>query len=112
MRDVDALTRKLVFTVVLPRLTNPRQLTIMQREQVVSRGLGDRTEAVRVATARLLGTWVDACEGDLGAFVALFDVQTPGIARDALKSVLVTRAEVANELEFDGEYVTPRCCSY
>ena len=102
MRDVDALTRKLVFTVVLPRLANPRQLTIAQREQVVSQGLGDRTEPVRVAAAKLLGSWVDACEGDLAAFVTLFDVQTPDIARDALKSVFVTRAEVANEIEFDG----------
>ena len=102
MRDVDALTRKLVFTAILPRLANPRQLTIAQREQIVSQGLGDRTEAVRVASAKLLGSWVDACEGDLAVFVALFDVHTPDIARDALKSVFMTRADVANEIEFDG----------
>ncbi|KAL5523223.1 YCG1_2 [Sanghuangporus sanghuang] len=104
MRDVDALTRKLVFTAVLPRFTNPRQLTIAQREQIVSQGLGDRTEVVRVSAAKLLGFWVDACEGDLAAFVTLFDVHTPDIARDALKSVFLTRAEVANEMEFDDAF--------
>ncbi|KAL5480828.1 YCG1_1 [Sanghuangporus weigelae] len=104
MRDIDALTRKLVFTAVLPRLADPRQLTIAQREQIVSQGLGDRTEAVRVSAAKLLGSWADACEGDLAAFVTLFDVHTPDIARDALKSVFLTRAEVANEMEFDDAF--------
>ncbi|EJC98309.1 uncharacterized protein FOMMEDRAFT_96961 [Fomitiporia mediterranea MF3/22] len=104
MRDVDAITRKLVFSAVLPRLANPRQLTIAQREQVASQGLGDRSDVVRVAAAKLLGTWVDACDGDLAMFVSLFDVHTPDVARDALKSVFVTRAEVANEIEFDDEF--------
>ena len=102
MRDTDTLTRKLVFSSVLPRLPHPRQLTISQREQIAAQGLGDRADSVRVAAARLLGFWVDACEGDLTAFIQLFDVQTPHIACDALKSVFVTRAEVVNEIAFDG----------
>ena len=102
MRDVDPLTRKMVFTTILPRLEHPRLLTIGQREQVVSQGLGDRADAVRVAAAHLLGTWVDSCEGDLTSFVKLFDVHTPDVARDALKSVFVTRAEIVNEVDFDG----------
>ena len=112
MRDTDTLARKLVFASVLPRLSHPRQLTISQREQVVKQGLGDRVDSVRVTAGRLLGTWVDACEGDLSAFIQLFDVQTPDVACDALKSVFVTRAEVVNELEFDGKlkaylFITP-----
>lgn len=109
MRDVDPLTRKAVFTAVLSRLEHPRLLTIGQREQVVTQGLGDRADAVRVAAARLLGTWVDACEGDLATFVKLFDVHTPDVARDALKSVFVTRAEIVEEIEFDGLYSTFTC---
>ncbi|KAI5122625.1 hypothetical protein M0805_008714 [Coniferiporia weirii] len=100
-RDVDALTRKLVYATVLPRLGHPKQLTIAQREQIVQQGLGDREEAVRVSAAKLLGSWVDVCEGDLAAFLGLFDVRTTDIALDALKSVFVTRAEVVREVEFD-----------
>ncbi|KAH8108765.1 nuclear condensing complex subunit [Phellopilus nigrolimitatus] len=101
-RDVDAVTRKLVYATVLPRLAHPKQLTIAQREQIVQQGLGDREEAVRVAAAKLLGSWVDLCEGDLTAFLQLFDVRmTTEVALDALKSVFVTRAEVVQEVEFD-----------
>ena len=102
MRDVDALTRKLVYSTVLPRLAHPKQLTISQREGVVKHGLGDREEAVRVAAAKLLGSWVDTCEGNLKDFLRLFDVSSREISTDALKSIFVMRAEIVNELEFDG----------
>ncbi|THH04392.1 hypothetical protein EW145_g5551 [Phellinidium pouzarii] len=103
-RDVDGVTRKLVYATVLPRLAHPKQLTIAQREQVVQQGLGDREEAVRVAAAKLLGSWVDICEGDLVVFLRLFDVRTTEVALDALKSIFVTRAEVVREVEFDDEF--------
>ena len=112
MRDVDPLTRKLVFSTILPRLEHPRLLTISQREQVVSHGLGDRADQVRVAAAHLLGTWVDSCEGDLAYFVSLFDVHTPDVARDALKSVFVTRAEVVDDIDFDGAYILYQIMHY
>lgn len=104
-RDIDAVTRKLVYSTVLPRLSSPKQLTIAQREHVVQVGLGDREEAVRLATGKLLGAWVDACEGSLSAFLRLFDVRSTEICIDALKSVFVTRAEVVQEIEFDGEAI-------
>ena len=102
-RDPDALTRKLVYSAILPRLSHPKQLTIAQRESVVKEGLGDREDAVRVAAARLLGSWVDLCEGDLSTFLAFFDVRTStDLTSDALKSVFVTRLEVVDLIKFDG----------
>ncbi len=102
-RDPDALTRKLVYSVILLRLSHPKQLTIAQRENVVKEGLGDREDAVRVAAAKLLGSWVDLCEGDLTSFLHLFDVRTSTkLTSDALKSVFVTRLEVIDLIKFDG----------
>ena len=74
-----------------------------ERESVVKEGLGDREDAVRVAAARLLGSWVDLCEGDLSTFLALFDVRTStDLTSDALKSVFVTRLEVVDLIKFNG----------
>lgn len=101
-RDVDAVTRKLLYTVVLARLEHPKQLTISQREQVVIQGLGDREEAVRAAAAKLLGGWLDTCNGDLVEFLQLFDVRTTEITIDALKSIFVTRGELVRDIEFNG----------
>lgn len=103
-RDVDAVTRKLLYSSVLTRLAHPKQLTISQREQIVRQGLGDREEAVRLAAAKLLGSWVDLCEGDLIQFLKLFDVRAGDICVDALKSIFVARSEVVQELEFDGMF--------
>ncbi|KAF8182055.1 nuclear condensing complex subunit [Pholiota molesta] len=98
-RDVDPVTRKLVYASVLqPKLGHPRQLSIAQREQVVKDGLGDREAGVRVAAGKLVASWFDAVlaeaqtadaqgswEGDDGGvmkglvrFLGLFDVVGPG----------------------------------
>lgn len=72
---------------------------------MVKEGLGDREDAVRVAAAKLLGSWVDLCEGDLTSFLNLFDVRTSTeLTSDALKSVFVTRLEVVDLIKFDGMF--------
>ncbi|KAL0960210.1 hypothetical protein HGRIS_011843 [Hohenbuehelia grisea] len=124
-RDVDAVTRKLVYTTVLQtKLTHPRQLTISQREQVVKDGLGDREPGVRLAAAKLLETWLDAVaaeevagdiawEGDDGGvmyslvtFLQIFDVVGPGetIAVDALVSLFVTKPQILDAITFSAPY--------
>ena len=102
---MDPVTRKLLYFSVLTRLAHPKQLTISQREQIVRQGLGDREEAVRLAAAKLLGGWVDLCDGKLLQFLQLFDVRAGDICTDALKSIFVTRVEIAQELNFDGPFV-------
>jgi condensin complex subunit 3 len=57
MRDVDPVTRKLVYTSLLGgKLKHPKQLTITQREVIVKDGLGDREPGVRVAAGKVVGS--------------------------------------------------------
>lgn len=110
-RDFDPVTRKLLYTTVLPRLEHPKQLALAQREFIIRQGLGDREEPVRAAAARLLGTWLDACEGDIVNYLKLFDVLDRELAVDALKSVLVTRPDIINKAEFNGKIIVPERAS-
>ena len=124
-RDIDPVTRKLVYAAVLPsKLSHPRQLSIAQRELVVKDGLGDREPGVRVAAGKLVTTWFDGIcgekveegddhtwEGDDGGvmkglvrFLSLFDVVGPGeaLAVDAILAVFSTRPETCDVFVFSG----------
>ncbi|KAJ7485781.1 nuclear condensing complex subunit [Mycena latifolia] len=112
-RDVDALTRKLVYASGVQQ--HPRHLSIAQREQLVRAGLGDREPAVRVATGKMLLAWLDQVHApDAGemdallAFLALFDVVGPGeaVAVDALRSVVAARPALFDALVFPDDYWT------
>lgn len=125
-RDVDAVTRKLVYTTVLDKkkLGHPRHLSIAQREQVVKDGLGDREPAVRMAAGKLVASWYDALlpnadtaeglanwEGDDGGVMkglvhvlGLFDVIGPGEAAavDAVLAIFTVRPETLDVFFFPG----------
>jgi condensin complex subunit 3 len=124
-RDTDPLTRKLVYVSVLQKkLSHPRQLTIAQREQVVTDGLGDREPGVRVAAGKTVAAWFDIVfadekdkqdgklwVGDDGGvmrafidFLHVFDVVGPGeaVAADALLSIFVTRPGLLDVFIFSG----------
>ncbi|KAG6889138.1 hypothetical protein C0995_003498 [Termitomyces sp. Mi166 len=125
-RDTDALTRKLVYSNVLPtKLGHPRQLTIAQRELVIKDGLGDREPSVRVAAGKLVTSWFDLVlaetnktedftwDGDDGGmmkgllrFLALFDVIGPGeaVAVDAVLAIFVTRSNIPDVFVFPELY--------
>lgn len=134
-RDVDPNIRKLVYTYVLEKycqpsdfgqvgFTHPRALSIAQREMIVRNGLGDREGSVKIAAAQLLGQWVDVVRSDgskkeegvkkevgeetiedLVAFLKLFDLTEGTVAEDALGSVLNTRVDIYEHLEFPGTSV-------
>ncbi|KAG8741938.1 hypothetical protein FRC10_002249 [Ceratobasidium sp. 414] len=104
-RDVDTTLRKIVYHHVLSNL-KPQLLSLAQREEIVSNGLGDREPSVRGAAARMIGTWVDAKEGDLIEFLRSFDLLKSKVAEDALLSVFVTRADVFDNVEFKEDYWT------
>lgn len=123
-RDVDPITRKLVYNGVLqPKLSHPRQLSIAQREQIVKDGLGDREPSVRVAAGKLVASWFNtaiaeapkteesAWVGDdsgvmkgLIRFLGLFDVVGPGeaVAVDAVLSILTTKPDIPDIFTFEG----------
>ncbi|CAE6456848.1 unnamed protein product, partial [Rhizoctonia solani] len=102
-RDVDTTLRKLVYHHVLSSL-KPEVLSVAQREEVVSNGLGDREESVRGAAARMIGTWVDAKDGDLLEFLKYFDLLKSKVAEDALLSVFLARPEIHDAVEFGEDY--------
>ena len=127
-RDVDPVTRKLVYNGVLQsKLGHPRQLTIAQREQIVKDGLGDREPSVRVAAGKLVASWFDTAmaeapkteestwNGDDGGvmkglihFLGLFDVAGPGeVAVDAVLSILTTRPDIPDVFTFESSSQSP-----
>ncbi|KAL0058503.1 chromosome condensation complex Condensin, subunit G [Marasmius tenuissimus] len=123
-RDLDTITRKLVFsTVLLTKLDHPKRLTIAQREEAIKAGLGDREPAVRGAAGKLVTSWYDLAHaeseddpqapfgGDDGGimrgfakFLSLFDVVGPGeeVAADAMLAVFTTRPALPDGFVFSG----------
>ncbi|CAE6433389.1 hypothetical protein ACGC1H_001522 [Rhizoctonia solani] len=102
-RDVDTTLRKLVYHHVLSSL-KPEVLSVAQREEVVSNGLGDREESVRGAAARMIGTWVDAKDGKVLEFLKYFDLLKSKVAEDALLSVFLARPDIHEAVEFGDDY--------
>lgn len=104
-RDVDDLIRKLVYSHVISQIPHPKQLTITQRELIVRNGLGDRQPPVRAAAAKLVSSWVDLYEGDIFEFLKSFDLVVSEVSEDVLLSVFVTKIDLFNNLEFNGEFL-------
>jgi len=104
-------------------VTHPRALSVAHREFIVRNGLGDREAVVRAIAANLMATWVDAAivkdesvdikpnelpkeriEDGVVSFLTLFDLQHGmDVAVDALLSVFKAKAEVFENIEFDGD---------
>ena len=61
-RDMDAGTRKALYSRLLPALGDFRHLSLSMREKLLRWGLRDRDENVRKATARLFrDRWIEDC---------------------------------------------------
>jgi condensin complex subunit 3 len=126
-RDVDLLTRKLLYSgLLLNKLDSPRSLTLVQREKVIKDGLGDREGSVRAAVSKLILKWfnfvhaevpseqVGSWEGDDGGimralvrFLELFDViGGEQIALDALNAIFVVKPEYLEVFAFTGEWAS------
>ena len=67
-RDSDALTRRAVYSRLLPALGDFRHLSLSMREKLLRWGLRDRDETVQKATARLFRErWIEDCAGTTAA---------------------------------------------
>ncbi|KAL8370467.1 hypothetical protein RB595_000710 [Gaeumannomyces hyphopodioides] len=63
-RDQDALTRRAVYSRLLPALGDFRHLSLSMREKLLRWGLRDRDENVRKAAGRLFRErWIEDCVG-------------------------------------------------
>ncbi|CAG8900593.1 unnamed protein product [Penicillium egyptiacum] len=63
-RDLDAPTRRALYSRLLPTLGDFRHLSLSMREKLLRWGLRDRDESVRKATSKLFyDRWVEDCAG-------------------------------------------------
>lgn len=111
--------------------THPRVFSIEQRELVVRNGLGDREEGVKAAASKLVSTWLDVVrvgttrgekdkeggekdkekesvdvEGDIVAFLELFDLVENSTAEDALTCIFKSRNDILDALKLDGTCIS------
>ncbi|GAA5963743.1 hypothetical protein JCM3765_006835 [Sporobolomyces pararoseus] len=103
--DVDTVNRRLTFTHVLPTI-QVKHLSIAQREQIMSRGLRDREEAVQRAAKKLVGLWADQV-GNFEEFIKLFDVygeEGGKVAEKAVEALVEVRPDMLNDYEFGDDF--------
>ena len=95
-RDLDAATRRALYSRLLPALGDFRHLSLSMREKLLRWGLRDRDENVRKATARLFhDCWIRDCAGPL---LADGNGATEGAAGPSIAGVLelLERIDVLN----------------
>ncbi|KAJ5795299.1 Armadillo-like helical [Penicillium paradoxum] len=124
-RDLDAPTRRALYSRLLPTLGDFRHLSLSMREKLMRWGLRDRDESVRKATAKLFyDRWVEDCAGtnndpstgptgqrsapDTNALLELLeriDVvnsgMESGIAHEAMRGFWEGRADYREAVVFD-----------
>lgn len=124
-RDLDAATRRTLYSRLLPTLGDFRHLSLSMREKLLRWGLRDRDESVRKATGKLFcDRWVEDCAGanageeegataqrsppKIDALLELLeriDVANTGmesgIAHEAMRSFWEGRADYRDAMVFD-----------
>ncbi|KAJ5664951.1 uncharacterized protein N7477_007399 [Penicillium maclennaniae] len=124
-RDLDAPTRRTLYSRLLPTLGDFRHLSLSMREKLLRWGLRDRDESVRKATGKLFcDRWVEDCAGtnrdpneggnsqrsppDLNALLELLeriDVinsgMESGIAHEAMRAFWEGRPDYREAVVFD-----------
>jgi condensin complex subunit 3 len=114
-RDVDAPTRRAVYTRLLPAMGDFRQLQISMREKLLRWGLNDRDLSVREAARRMFSyKWIEDAKGDILEVLERLDILNEplegGPKSLAMKSFWEQRKDVLNNIEFDKEFwenITP-----
>ena len=95
-RDLDAATRRALYSRLLPALGDFRHLSLSMREKLLRWGLRDRDDNVRKATARLFhDRWIQDCvgpslAGEIGAAEEAVELSIDGILE------LLERIDVLN----------------
>lgn len=124
-RDLDAATRRALYSRLLPGLGDFRHLSLSMREKLLRWGLRDRDESVHKATGKLFyDRWIEDCAGtnsgengaaggqrsapNISALLELLeriDVvnsgMESGIAHEAMRSFWEGRADYREEVVFD-----------
>ncbi|KAK7206438.1 nuclear condensing complex subunit [Myxozyma melibiosi] len=100
-RDMDAATRRSVYTRILPEIGDFRLLSIGMREKILSWGLNDRDASVKNASVRVFAHgWLENTGNDVLELLERLDVLNSSVAEDAMKALFSQRKDVVNSLEF------------
>lgn len=95
-RDQDAMTRRAVYSRLLPALGDFRHLSLSMRERLLRWGLRDRDETVRKAAGRLFRErWIEDCAGAPPMNEGGQPVELPAPSFDGLLELL-ERIDVVN----------------
>lgn len=95
-RDQDAMTRRAVYSRLLPALGDFRHLSLSMREKLLRWGLRDRDETVRKAAGRLFRErWIEDCAGAPPLNEEGQPVELPAPSYDGLLELL-ERIDVVN----------------
>ncbi|KAF8460649.1 nuclear condensing complex subunit [Kalaharituber pfeilii] len=112
-RDVDNVTRRSVFSRLLPSLGDFRLLSINMREKLLRWGLNDRDEGVRAAAGKMFNyRWIEDAKGDLLEVLERMHVVgsgsgdniNGGVKELAMKGFWQERKDVVDGLELDDAY--------
>lgn len=127
-RDLDAATRRALYSRLLPTLGDFRHLSLSMREKLLRWGLRDRDENVRRATGKLFyERWIEDCAGNKpsGESNALGQISAPnisallelleridavnsgmegGVAHEAMRAFWEGRPDYREEIVFDEDF--------
>ncbi len=101
-RDSDALTRRAVYSRLLPALGDFRHLSLSMREKLLRWGLRDRDDNVRKAAGRLFRErWIEDCAGTAPSAEAGQPAEPSSPSFDGLLELL-ERIDIVNSGVEDG----------
>jgi condensin complex subunit 3 len=127
-RDLDAATRRALYSRLLPTLGDFRHLSLSMREKLLRWGLRDRDENVRKATGKLFyERWIEDCAGNkpseeggpvtqvsapnISALLELLERidavnsgMEGGVAHEAMRGFWEGRPDYREEIVFDEEF--------
>ncbi|KAG0637178.1 putative nuclear condensin complex subunit 3 [Tuber brumale] len=108
-RDTDPVTRRSVFTRLLPSLGDFRHLSIGMREKLLRWGLNDRDESVREAARRMFNhRWLEDVDGDVIEILERLDVTSDGpqggVKELALRGFWEERKDFVEKITFGDEF--------
>ncbi|RPB03620.1 hypothetical protein L873DRAFT_1731528 [Choiromyces venosus 120613-1] len=108
-RDTDPVTRRSVFTRLLPSLGDFRHLSIGMREKLLRWGLNDRDESVREAARRMFNyRWLEDVDGDVIEILERLDVTSDspqgGVKELALRGFWEERKDFVEKITFSDEF--------
>ncbi|KAK9447851.1 nuclear condensing complex subunit [Limtongia smithiae] len=100
-RDTDTATRRAVHSRILAEIGDFRLLSIGMREKILSWGLQDRDDSVRMATIRAFANgWLESTGNDVLELLERLDVMNSKIAETAMKALFKHRQDIVKNMQF------------